>query len=363
MAGRLLQLVCGLTAVMLADVCFAQHPIPESERWATITHPGNAPHLTGFPEFGRLIGRVDYEYQIGRTEMTGAEWFEFVVAFAPYVDTNESSATMFTSNLVTPDSGGPGAHTYELNAGGENYPARVGWRYAARYCNWLHNNKATNREAFENGAYDTSTFVTIPDSGGQFTDQLTHNVGARYWIPTEDEWVKAAYFDPDRFGPGLPGYWNYPHGSDSQPIPGRPNSPTEPGQTSAGWEFPEAEPPVAAYLGVQSPWGLLDLSGSAAEWNEQATVPAGQALPRTRQLRGTDAFHSLPQTGPFTRDYIDWTDGSGMLTPEGFRLARAVPAPGVLLGAMPALILFIRRQRAWLRRTNPKSSWASRRFC
>jgi hypothetical protein len=39
---------------------------------------------------------------------------------------------------------------------------------AAMYCNWLHNNQSTDRQAFLNGAYDVSTFGY---SGTVFTDQ------------------------------------------------------------------------------------------------------------------------------------------------------------------------------------------------
>src|SRR5690606_22099076 len=87
----------------------------------------------------------------------------------------------------------------------------ISWRGAAIYCNWLHNGQSTDRAAFLNGAYDVSTF-----GGGafEFTDQATHNPGARYWIPTWDEWLKAAHYDPDRNGPDQGGWWLYSNGTD-----------------------------------------------------------------------------------------------------------------------------------------------------
>ena len=36
----------------------------------------------------------------------------------------------------------------------------------------------------------------------------TRNAGAKYFIPTENEWYKAAYYDPLNGGAG--GYWTYP---------------------------------------------------------------------------------------------------------------------------------------------------------
>ncbi len=104
MGGRAIQLVLGLALAMLvggrALAQYAPHPIPESERWATITHPGNEPYWLPpqFPgEPPRPIGRVDYEYQISKTEVTAAEWFEFVDAYAPYIDQFQADSSLFTS--------------------------------------------------------------------------------------------------------------------------------------------------------------------------------------------------------------------------------------------------------------------------
>jgi formylglycine-generating enzyme required for sulfatase activity len=47
----------------------------------------------------------------------------------------------------------------------------------------------------------------------------THRQDARYWIPTENEWYKAAYYDPSPQGPA-DHYWLYPWRSDE--VNGRP---------------------------------------------------------------------------------------------------------------------------------------------
>jgi hypothetical protein len=78
-------------------------------------------------------------------------------------------------------------------------------RNAAMYCNWLHNDKSTDRSAFLDGAYDVSTFTYTPF--GAFNDQITRHTTARYWIPSWDEWLKAAHHDPNRHGPGQEGWW------------------------------------------------------------------------------------------------------------------------------------------------------------
>lgn len=103
---------------------------------------------------------------------------------------------------------------------------------AARYCNWPTNGKRPERDAFENGAYDTSTFTT--NSAGTFNDQRTHTPGASFWIPTVDEWIKAAYYDPNRYGNGVEGYWLYNNQSNTAPIY---NAPWNGGESNGGiWE-------------------------------------------------------------------------------------------------------------------------------
>ncbi|MBL8746289.1 MAG: SUMF1/EgtB/PvdO family nonheme iron enzyme [Phycisphaerae bacterium] len=252
--GTRLRLLLGLAAMVLTGAAAnAEHPIPEAQRWATITHVGNAPYV--FDPVGpappRSLASVDHEYQISRTEVTGAEWFEFVQAFAPYVQEDAVSGPVFTSQLI----GVSGYRQYFLPPENENRPIEVGWAFATRYVNWLHNGKALTPEAFENGAYDTSVF-----EDPNWDPALTHSPSARYWVPTEDEWLKASHFDPNRDGEGLEGYWLCSTSADTEPFP--PGLPQNGGLTSTGGRLRFPLPDVAAYSGVQSPWGLWDTSGA-----------------------------------------------------------------------------------------------------
>ncbi len=337
-----------LAAPALAQ--YAPHPIstkesrrgdPESERWATITHPGNAPYVFDTYGYVQSIGRVDYEFQISRTEVTVAEWFEFVNAYAPYVIPNDVNTPMFTSRAIRL----VGPQTYGFNPLAANLPADMGWRYAARYINWLHNGKAMKREAFEQGVYDTSTFSFNPD--GTFNDQRERSPGARYWIPTRDEWVKSSYFDPNRYGPGQPGYWQYPNASDTPLVIGPPGV----GQTSGGGSNNAHPtfwfPPVGSYTDVQSPWGLWDISGGYSEWTETVAPPfrPGQGA-FSRYVLGSDWYDHVPDIAP----EHDWIQGGSIDGPNGLsalRLARAVPAPAPSsVGMMLFARLAFKRRRS-----------------
>jgi hypothetical protein len=103
----------------------------------------------------------------------------------------------------------------------------VNWYSALRFCNWLHFGKpagaqgATTTEgggAPDPGAY----FLTGPTSIGAGTDPVRGtdglNTGARFFLPTENQWYKAAYFDPNRFGANSPGYWLFSTRSSTLPT-------------------------------------------------------------------------------------------------------------------------------------------------
>lgn len=277
--------------------------------WVTVGAPGNAPtppdlYISALP---RSAGAVDHEYRIMRTEVTNGQWFEFVRAYQPY----------YTGSTVDPRFTGFGivflGGSYVLDRPA-NEPATMSWEYAARYVNWLENGKGANRESFESGAYDTSTFTFNPD--GSANHQVAHNPDSQFWIPTEDEWVKATYFDPNRYGPGQPGYWRHPGSQDTPLASGNPEGG---GQTNAG-EFGGPRG-IGSYPEIQSPWGLLDTSGGAFEYTETVW----NTFSRTRIRRGSQ-FLDLSYEFSDSIEFPFQTLNTGVSI--GLRIASSVPAPG-----------------------------------
>src|SRR5262249_5472270 len=85
---------------------------------------------------------------------------------------------------------------------------------ALRFCNWLNNGGLSTSDT-ESGCY---TFAD-PDTPGP------RNPGAKVFLPTENEWYKAAYYDPAKDGTG--GYCLYAVRGDevlADPPPGGPHS-------------------------------------------------------------------------------------------------------------------------------------------
>jgi hypothetical protein len=339
MSRRLFHPVLGLAlAMVMGGRALAQHPIPESERWATITNPGNAPYTVvspiGYPD--RYVGQVNYEYQISRTEVTGTEWFEFVQAYAPYVQEDAVAADTFTSRSVITI----GYRQYLLPAANANRPVEIGWHFAARYMNWLHNGKSLTPDAFESGAYDTSTFGEHP--GGGYTDQISRSPGATYWVPSVDEWIKSAHFDPNRYGEGMPGYWLASNSSDTPPIFG---SPSNGGETSAGGQFVLLLPNIVSYPGIQSPWGLWDTSGGFSEWTEDVHYTQFAEGHITRRIQGPswkDDRGSILTEG---WEYLDSYRSQSPFGLIGLRVARAVPGAGSAWISLCAVPFLARRRR------------------
>jgi formylglycine-generating enzyme required for sulfatase activity len=325
----------------------------------TIRAPGNAPWVAppGSPQGG--TGVVDYEYRIGRYEVTSAQWVEFFNAAydrpvedrLPYLRVPQFWGGIGT----TPNT--PGGQRWTTNAQSAMLPVGdISWRMAAMYCNWLHNNKSTDRAAFLSGAYDVSTFgEAVPGVARTWTDQAERSPGARYFIPTRNEWMKAAHFDPNKLNADgtTGGWWLYSNSSDERYVWGPPGA-TVNGlatTTNSGWiqgEFGTANP-YTILLGaydVTSPWGLYDVAGGSAEWLEDIISFQGGA---DRYRRFDGSYRTMPAS--ISTVLIDQPGSGGGEYPSiptsefGFRVAAVVPSSGALCGLAVSIVAMMPRRR------------------
>lgn len=165
---------------------------------------------------GTAFGSVADSYRIGKTEVTIAQYTAFLNAIATRSDGANGAvidslydARMATDAAVAGISrSGSGSETSPFlytTIGDASKPiAYVSWFNAARFANWLHNG-ATESADIENGAYPLN---------GALSGIIAKNPTATWWIPTEDEWFKAAYY---KGGGSSAGYWRYPTQSDDFP--------------------------------------------------------------------------------------------------------------------------------------------------
>ncbi len=255
------------------------------------------------------FGAVGYDYLIGTTEVTNAQYAEFLNAKAasdPLALYNTSMGGGFGG--IT-RSGSSGSYTYAPIAGRENMPVNyVSWYDSIRFANWLHNGQGSGDT--ETGAYTLLGGTTTPSNGLS----ITRNPGAIWFLTSEDEWYKAAYHKND----GTTGnYFDYPTASDTAPVDEAPPG----GSNSANFNLAVGDfTNGGAYTASDSPYGTFDQGGNVWEWNEALSGS-------TRGMRGGSFADSAGLLQSSTRVSVN---PSVKFENAGFRVA-TVPEPGTLL--------------------------------
>lgn len=319
-----------LAAIALCATCvaaLAQRGAPEDGiDFVTVGAPGNAPIV--LPQLNGIgpltpIGAVDRSFRVTRNEVTASQWLGFIDAYRPHLMLGDYGDPQFTGRAAQyAGVGSDGLPQYIVSDPQYlNRPVTPSWTYIARFMNWLHNGAKPIHEAtyedFHTGAYNMDEF----GSGTSVVRQES----ARFFMMNYDEWTKAVYFDPNRYGEGQPGYWMYPNQSDEPLIPGPPGE----GETSGGWGWGtggfDAPPPVGAY-GIETPWGLLDASGGQSEWVETFGPNFPPEHPLLKPIAGSHWTHSGGTSMEY--DQIGWLSGAGISSGlHGFRIATFVPCP------------------------------------
>jgi sulfatase modifying factor 1 len=253
---------------------------------ADVGNPGNPPDTTG-------SGSVTYVFSIGKYEITNSQYAAFLNAKARPSDPR----LLYNPGMAGPiggiiRSGTNGAYSYTVVPGRENNPVNyVSFWDACRFANWLHNGQADGDT--ETGAY---TFGA---------DDFSRNTGWRWAVTSENEWYKAAYFQPGDPGVAPDVYWVYPTSSNSLYS------------SQANWASGLGNTlPAGSYLANY--WGTFDMCGNVDEWNESGTG--------YRMFRGGAWFNThIP-----TKDRRPSTDAMSEVNTLGFRIVRASTPPAII---------------------------------
>jgi len=237
----------------------------------TVGDPGNPEDpATGF-------GSVGYSYSIGKYEVTNSEFVAFLNAVDPK-GTNPSG--VYNEQMASDTRGGilfnadaPTSSKYRLKANMGNKPVvYVNWFDAARFCNWMSNGQGA--ATMETGAY---TLAGLGEGvvASPAKNAINPNTGfpPTWWIPSENEWYKAAYYDPETDRPAGP-YWAYPTRSDTVPAVATANAAgdiSNPGPNVANynyaWDSTNGNVTTVGSAGVRSAsfYGTFDQGGDVAE--------------------------------------------------------------------------------------------------
>jgi formylglycine-generating enzyme required for sulfatase activity len=302
---------------LAALACLPLGSIANAEplQWVTVGDPGNTADTApvGF-------GAVAASFQIMKYEFTNQQYTDFLTSVAatdPYSLYNASMGSNARGGITR--SGSSGAFTYSAKTAMGDKPVNfVSWFDAARVSNWYQNG-ATPSSSTEDGAY---TLVS-----GQTTGTAPAvNPGATFYVPTEDQWYKAAYY---KGGGTSAGYWDYATQNDSTPTAVTADSTGNGSAGSTGnsanynstadWNSQDGNVTTVGTNGGPSAYGAFDMSGNVFEWND-LTGASGSS----RGLRGgawDDSAFGLSSSIGLS------TGPSGEASYIGFRLASPVSGP------------------------------------
>lgn len=293
-----------------------------------VGNPGNAAD----PLTGNLYGSVSYNYRIGTTEVTNAQYAAFLNAKAA-----TDPLALYNTNMGSDARGGiarsgvSGSYTYAPKTNMADKPVNyVNWYDSIRFANWLNNGQGAGDT--ETGAYTLLGGTPTPSNGLS----ITRNPGATWFLTSENEWYKAAYHQPAAEGGDADSYWLYPTASNSAPTIATADlvgNISNPGAnvanylSGADWNAQNGNLTTVGSAGPlsESFYGTSDQGGNVFEWNE-ALIDGS-----TRGLRGSSFifFHAGALQS------LGWGNGVPMAeyVDIGFRVA-TVPEPSTAVLAM-----------------------------
>jgi formylglycine-generating enzyme required for sulfatase activity len=266
---------------------------------------------------------------MSKYEVTNFQYVEFLnqkAAVDPYGLYDTQMGSLVHGGITR--SGSDGSYSYVVKPGYADKPVvLVSFYDTLRFANWLHNGQGVGNT--ETGAY------TITASGISNND-IIRNSGAQYFLPTEDEWYKAAYFDASTVS-----FLDYSAGSNLPMTCGVPTGAPNSGNcsTASGEWIVGSVTDVGSYLGSASPWGTFDQGGNAWEWVETATSQEARGVRGGSFHENSNLTSATHRNNDFLPQWNSWD--------VGFRLAAPIPEPStaLLLGLGLAGIAAARRRR------------------
>jgi len=277
--------------------------------WVTVGDPGNACDT----QPGGCFGAVDYVYRISKFEVTNAQYAEFLNAKAasdPLALYQEDMGLTLGGIMRT---GSPGSYSYNAKIGQESMPVNwVTFFDVLRFVNWLHNGQGSGDT--ETGAYTLLGGAPTPSNGST----VIRNTGATVFLTSEDEWFKAAYYDPETAS-----YFDYPAGTDTPTVCEAPSAEANRANCGQVLGF-GVETEVGSYTGSASPNGTFDQGGNLGEWAE-AIVETLNGL--ERNIRG-GSWGGTDSTG-LSASLRGSSNPSFQNVARGFRVASLAPVSPV----------------------------------
>ena len=271
-------------------------------------------------------GSVSYDYHIGTYEVTNSQYTAFLNATAA-TDTH----SLYNTNMNSEATGGitragsSGSYTYSVKSGFSDKPVNfVSFWDAARFSNWL------TTGGTETGVYNLNG--TTAPTNNTITRDATAWANGGVAVASENEWYKAAYYQPVGAGGDADNYWLYPTASNTVPTGAEANYNANDGN----------EPDAIADVGYSdaSYYGTFDQGGNVWELNDAIEST------NTRVLRG-GSFTS--NDGNLQSLYRGSLDPTVEHLSVGFRVSSLEPIPepsayAAIFGSLALAIAIVRRR-------------------
>jgi hypothetical protein len=278
------------------------------------------------------VGAVGYRYGIGRLEVTVTQYVDFLNTVDPAGRNKHKLYSSTESGTEWPkygqiDFSAPAAAGHHYSVASPEWADKpygfANFLRSARFANSLYNGQVLSKQASSAGGFHYVTYrvrLSRQTETGMYDMRVramtrSHKTG--FVIPSQNEWIKAAYYDPN--GGGKYSYWQYPtnpgnfgdggaaapHQAKLNPTTGDVTNASE--QPLANFHASETAAPSwcpsafsattcatvnplgikastyeKAYQGsletvgqakTTSPWGTLDQGGNAVEWTDTITPP------------------------------------------------------------------------------------------
>jgi len=304
------QMFPSIVAVLFAAFTLNIQPSAQADTFGTsgneftidfvnIGNAGNAADTTTY-------GAVPYDYRVGKYEIT------------------QDAITKATASGMSHVTAGPWT--------GNQPAATINWYEAAAFVNFLNTNSA--KTAAYDLAWDGSAWsMNLWSSGQAWTvggTNLYRNKDAFYFLPNENEWYKAAYYNA-----GGTNYFLYPTASSSVPTAVASGTNAE----TVVYNNVAAVPAIVDSAGGLSLYGTMGQGGNVFEWNESALDGTNSSSSENRAIRGGEWANAAGPLRSSSRYNSDPTTEQNLI---GFRVA-SVPEPSTA-------VLVLMAGGAWLLR-------------
>lgn len=344
---------------------------------------------TNLPDPCQEVGSVAYEYGIGEVEVTVEQYVAFLNTVDPFgrnqmglYSEDESGAAWPRFGQIDYSAPAPTGRHYAAAAPEWNDKPYgfANFLRAARFDNAVADGKVLSRTSSSSGGFDYVTYkVRLSRRTGTGMYDMhkrapVRTKGSGFVIPSQDEWIKAAYYDPT--GGGTFSYWWWPTNPGNPFVEGTgPNQATldpstgdvtnasaQPlanfhaeGQTAPNWcpsnqtqEACETVNPLhlpakayrKAFQGslstvgqarTFSPWGTLEQGGNAVEWTDTITPPPFGA-------KGHRVWRRLHGGVPNAPVYQLWLSAVGLQPQKNTFFTATYPWLGFRIGVIGSLL-------------------------